>query len=227
MVSKFKFGLLTALLCFNLFSLYGDDYEDNKTASGAYPRKNLILDPGFHLLKAQGIDGSIIELEEGSQFKVIDADRETVKHWEQDAILKVMVNPQPRWISSGTYYLVNVKMGDYVRADYYQGPLTTHPFASTIYHVDLHHGEIYVRDGRGNESRWQVNEEDRPKIRHWGSQPDPNTRQKLLDTVLVGCNQKPGFFSGLFGGSSDENILISYENAKAVTHVRATRKDVK
>ncbi len=83
---------------------------------------------------------------------------------------------------------------------------------SLQYHIDHHYGEVYLRDGRGNKSCWQIDPKDIHLVRGW----------EKNETVLIGVND--GFMAKWF--SKTEQILISYENSDRVIFVRATRKQL-
>ena len=99
-----------------------------------------------------------------------------------------------------------------MRANYYQSPVVEHPFTNLIYHIDPYYGEVYLRDGRGNKSCWQIDPKDLHCIRGW----------EKGDTILIGTND--GFMASW--RSKAEHILISYENSDQVTYVRANRKQL-
>lgn len=217
MLKRHIVGAFALLICFSFSPLSAE------TQSYTPVNRDLILLDGQHLLSARTPDGSVIELEEGSQFEVIKADCDIANEWESQDLLTISANTTPKRFRSGDYYITNSnKDGSYVRADYKEHPVVDHPYTLTIYHIDHHYGEIYMIDGRGYKSCWQVNPKDIHLIRNWGFQIDPQTRKKIWDTVIIGKNE--GCLSNWF--SNDEFILISYENTNYVQYVRASKKQL-
>ena len=165
----------------------------------------IILYDGYHQLKAKTPDGLIIELQDGSYFKVYSADSYRVKEWEEDTILKLS---PAYWSRYADFYLTNIDDGYYIRADYFRPPLLDHPKTYIISHVDNYYGEVEIRDST-SKSWWQIDEEDIPLIENW----------RNGDTIVVGLNH--GWFSFYYKHS--DHILLNYDNMGQATYVNAKK----
>ena len=173
-------------------------------------QENYILPEGYHLVAAKQIDGKLIELGDGSQFIIFPADAETVLQWETNTPVTISPNAYP--YAGSDFFITNQRNGVSVYANFSNGPVIGHRLTNQIEHIDLHYGEIYLRDGRGNLTCWQIEPQDLQYIAKW----------ELQETVVIGVNDS--WFSRFF--SNCEFILTSYENFKTVKYVRANRKQL-
>lgn len=168
-------------------------------------QEHFILPQGTQLLAAKGIDGSIIELQDGAQFEIVDADREEVMEWKTNSPL--MISPNPYWFSSSDFFITNRHTGTYVGANYTVGPVFEHHFTNRIFHIDPFEGEIILVDGRNNYTCWRLDPHDIKHIQNW----------EKGETVIIGVYDN--WYSRFV--SNAKFILISYENLDFVQFVRA------
>jgi len=168
-------------------------------------QEHFILPQGTQLLAAKGIDGSVIELQDGAQFEVVEADREEVLEWKTNSPLTI--SPNPYWFSSTDFFITNRHTGTYIGANYIASPVLEHYFTNRIFHIDPYYGEIILIDGRGNQTCWKLDSQDIKHIEDW----------QKGETVIIGAYDN--WYSRLV--SKAKFILISYENFNFVKFVRA------
>lgn len=168
-------------------------------------QEHFILPQGTQLLAGKGIDGSVIELQDGAQFEIIDSDQEEVLDWRTNSPLTI--SPNSSWFSDADFLITNRHTGTYVRANYIAGPVLEHYFTNRIFHIDSYYGEMILIDGRGNQTRWELDSQDIKYIRDW----------QKGETVVIGAYDN--WYARLV--SKAKYILISYENSNFVKFVRA------
>lgn len=171
-------------------------------------QEHFILPQGTQLLAAKGIDGSLIELQDGAQFTVVDSDHEEVLEWKTNSPLTI--SPNPYWFSSTDFFITNRHTGTYVGVTYTASPVLDHPFTNRIFHIDPYYGEVILMDGRGNQTCWEVDPQDIKYIQDW----------QKGETVVIGAYDN--WYSKLV--SKAKFILISYENFRTVKFVRANQR---
>lgn len=191
--------LLAILLLFlSSISLCHANYEN-------YSHENYILPQGTHLLAAKGIDGSIVELEDGAQFTIADSDRDEIMEWR--TYTPIAISPNTYWYSNHDFLMTNCLTGTYVRAKFTEEPLTEHPFTNTIFYIDPFEGIIILEDGRGNQTSWEIDQQDLELSRQWEKD----------ETIVIGVYDN--WYSKFV--SKSRFILINYKNLSTTKFIRA------
>ena len=216
-----SFFSCSALFLFFTFSLVmkcnaADDYDP---ISGDY-----LLKDGEHVLRHKTISGDLIELSDGSQFNVVGSDSEYVDDWKAGDKLLIY----PPFISLGgkvIFKIKNMKEDESIQAIYSKRAKKGHPLSKTLEWIDRNYGEIYIVDGSGNETRWQVYDGDIKKLQKWGYRIDPITHEKKKDTILIGTNESEITLISKWQSYRDHDmhILINFECLEIDSHVRARK----
>jgi hypothetical protein len=146
---------------------------------------------------------SHLTLEDGSEWKISDADLDELHHWfAHSAVAPVVINPN--YGSSKNYYgyyLTNQDTGSYVKANLVGAPLRENTNTVTILGLEkssFNRGCIYLSNG----TFWCVAHADLKLLKNW----------HMNDLVIIGKNTE--WFS------YETHILI---NVEANTFVRAQR----
>ena len=97
---------LFLLLCVASTSLFGSQYY--------YP-------PQFHRVSSLAIDGSSLELEDGSIWRIAPEHRHEIAEWLPNDPLAI--SPNMSFFQSGKYLITNKSRGVYVEASLHLGPI--------------------------------------------------------------------------------------------------------
>lgn len=174
-------------------------------AKEIFPVEKVLLNPGEHHLCGKSHDGKI-ELEDGTLFKALSSDIETVyKTWNYQDLIAFSHNPYPYPIKSSEFYIENITRGEVIRADFYSSS-NPNDFQLKILHVDPAFGEIVFTKNGEVSGEWQVYEKDFSLLEHWETE----------DQVIIGKNNNlvENF------GTNCPYILL---NCDKKTHVRASQ----
>lgn len=146
-----------------------------------------------HWFISSNIDGSVIELEDGSQWKM--APNHATCFWRHGD--KIEISPNTSWSSDYSYYIVNRTTGRYIPADLILGPIAYGPLSHWVIGMDPFLGKVYLENG----SAWKVSSQDELKFKDW----------QINDTIIFARN------SSWF--SSYDHVLINV-NLNQYIHVR-------
>lgn len=203
--------ILFSLLAFS--SLFADYYHGRPQVyypDHSRPESASILGTGEHKLMATSPDG-IIEIQDGTQFKVIPSHRNEIKYWQAGDILTFSPNPYPYPFGGSEFYIVNETTGEYFKADIWTSPSTTNPNTFRLEKIERYRSEIILICNQGMRLRWEINPDDFESVcRYW----------KVGDNIVTGKNNN--WFSSYF--SDHEHILVSYSATEKVLYVRANQK---
>jgi hypothetical protein len=192
-------------LFFLFFSLPFCCYPAEKNTSSFTEQDHFFLPAGTHLVIAKGIDGSLIEIENGAQFQVASGDEEDVLEWSRYA--PVVISPNPYWFSSSDFFITNRQTGTFISAKYVTKPVKNHRFTHQIFHLDPYYGEIVLSNELGEKTLWKVEKKDWELMRNW----------EKGEPIIIGIYDN--WYSCF--ASDAEFILIYYENRNSVKYVRA------
>ncbi len=160
----------------------------------------------YHRIISVAIDGSSIEIEDGSQWNVPNSQSYEVSSWQTSD--QVMISPNRFYRSNYKYYLTNTNRRSYVNCNLSLEPIIGGNNNYRIIHLDLCNGQVYLKtagpDRHGNETHWYIDPADRHVIKNW----------TMNQAVIVGTNNN--WFASWF--SKCNRILI---NSECNTYVRA------
>lgn len=123
--------------------------------------------------------GETIEMEDGTQWRVVPADSYKTKYWRIGQRLVICPNDGYFSSSSGTYYITNKKTGSYVRADLSRGPALAGKYSQWIEGIDFVKGHIFLKsDTHKKGTSWIVSSSDQNIFKDW----------RQSDYVIVGVN---------------------------------------
>lgn len=123
-----------------------------------------------HWFVSTNIDGSVVEIEDGSHWKM--AANYATTNWRYgDAIA---ITPNTGWNSDYSYYLVNKTTGTYIPADLILGPIAFGPHSHWIIGLDILQGKVFLE----NSSGWKISQNDEQRLREW----------QINDTIIFGRN---------------------------------------
>lgn len=186
-----------------------------------------LLKDGEYLLRHMRLNGDLIELNDGSQFEVIGTDdSETVQEWRVGDKLLIAASYQLFSFSKRPVFNIkNVKEEESVSAYFSRPAPKNHALVKTISPggIDRDYGEIYLQDGAGNETLWQVNKNDIKILQTWGYIKNPLTKEKIWDPILIGTNESESTFGKTWQNFFDQemHILINYAHLETAPYVRA------
>jgi hypothetical protein len=139
----------------------GEKKEFSYSSTSAY---------AHHWLVSATPDGSIAELEDGSNWKL--APNYSVFNWRVGD--SMVITPNHSWLSDYNYYIINKFTGSYVAADLVLGPVAFGPYTHWIIGVDYAAGHVYLENG----STWTIPSNDGYVFKDWA----------INDTVIIGAN---------------------------------------
>jgi hypothetical protein len=117
-------------------------------------------------------DRNILELEDGSQWKVADGDYLELLSWGNGDIVEI----SPHYFSSSySYYITNRDTGSYVRGNLVNAPLRESPYAVTITGTKYRHFFSL-----SNGSSWKISSSDLYLVHNW----------YVDDLVIIGNNSE-------------------------------------
>lgn len=123
-----------------------------------------------HWLINATYDGSVVELEDGSHWKL--SPNYSVFSWKVGD--PIVVTPNHSFFSEYNYYIVNKFTGSYVAADLIVGPLTFGPYTHWVIGIDYASGHVFLENG----TTWTVSANDTFVFNDWA----------INDTVIIGSN---------------------------------------
>lgn len=145
-----------------------------------------------HSLSSISSFRDLIEIEDGSVWKVGYSDQKKLIHWRPNHLLIITQNS--RWFSSYRYKIVNLSLSESVEADLSLGPLEHGIYTCFITAIDYKAKQILL----SNNTRWQATSSDASIFRQW----------KMHDAVIIGQNTgKQDSYSGLLINVNMNNYL--------------------
>lgn len=117
-------------------------------------------------------DKNILELEDGSQWKVSDEDFKEVASWEDHQMVEISPN---RLSSSYEYYITNKATDSYIQVSLLKAPLRGSPYAITITGMNYRHS-FFLSNG----TSWEIASSDLYLARNW----------YVNDLVIIGVNNE-------------------------------------
>ncbi len=147
-----------------------------------------------HVLTSKALDGSTLEIEDKSQWKIAKADRAKVVEWSAGDMLEIFPNTQ--CLRETRYLLHNKMTKQFVRCDLFLSPMAGLEHYKRIKAIDYHYGEVLVENDSGLKTLWRVTSSDVPLLQSW----------KRNHTIIVGSNTE-----GWLWSDSNDCILIDVE----------------
>lgn len=89
-------------------------------------------------------EGDCIEIQDGSHWKVLPSDISIARSWRPGDVLVISLNKG--WFSSHEYWIYNLSIGGYVRADLQFAPLDGGPFTLSIKSIDRANRTVTLKD---------------------------------------------------------------------------------
>ncbi|NDD58232.1 MAG: hypothetical protein EBZ47_03130 [Chlamydiae bacterium] len=126
--------------------------------------------PKKHWLVQANAEGTLIELEDGSGWKLSQNHR--VRNWQAGDSISITANHNI--FSEYNYYVVNDSTGDYVAADLILGPIANGPHTHWMIGCDRANHHLYLENGSG----WTINSSDDFIFDQW----------EINDTIIIGKN---------------------------------------
>ncbi|MCK4934678.1 MAG: hypothetical protein KAR79_03735 [Simkaniaceae bacterium] len=193
--------------CFALFVLTCAGWQPQAETYSSYAGENLKHYPAhYHIIVSVAIDGSSIEIEDGSQFKIPASQTYEVLNWRTND--PVVISPNTSCLSGCKYYLTNKERRSYVDANLYLGPIIGGNNTYRLAYINYHTGDVLLEIegpyGQGNQLRFRVEPSEQYILHTWA----------LNQAVIVGSNDS--WFASWF--SSCGHILI---NSEKNTFIRA------
>ncbi|MCH9630719.1 MAG: hypothetical protein S4CHLAM37_07230 [Chlamydiia bacterium] len=145
-----------------------------------------------HYLSAVQTNGEILEIDDGSLWKVNRYHARKVLYWHTNDVIEITPTNSYR---SERFYITNKTKGTHVLAELSHGPICDNPFTNHVSCIDR--GEVYLMSVSGLESRWVIDSKDTHKLINW--QPE--------HAVIIGKDYNWGSWF-----TSSEVILINVEN---------------
>lgn len=181
-----KLKLLTASLMIFGILLF------SKTQANYPYFQNQFLPFYQHYLRAIQTNGELIEIDDGSLWKINRYQARNVLYWHSNDVIEISPSNSYR---SERFYITNKTKGTSVLAELSNGPLYESPYTNKVSCVDR--GDVYLRSVSGIDSRWIVDSKDTHKLIDW----------RADQAVIIG---KDHTWFNWFGSS--EVILINVEN---------------
>ena len=152
-----------------------------------------------HIIACRAIDGSSLEIEDGSLFTVTRGQEHILLNWTNNDPLTILNNQS--MFASSKYSIKNKNTGSTISVDLRLGPLVNNPYTKRIIGIDYYHGEILLEDGSGYRSSWLVDEADHHLIRDF----------LVNHAVIIGENSGWGSWF-----TNSDSILIDVEKNRSV-----------
>lgn len=162
-LSKFLFVFATMLAPFtaNIFAVY-PVYQ------------NHFLPIYQHSLYSTQTDGQMIELDDGSIWKINYYHKNTVQYWRTGDILEISQTYNS--FGRDRFWISNKTQGSYVQAELSLGPIDTNPITNHLVYADR--GIVSIMTVSGLESRYVVDSRDAHLLSTW----------QLDNAIIVGVN---------------------------------------
>ncbi len=126
----------------------------------------------IHWLTSSSLYGDVVEIEDGSQWKISANDAYKVLYWHSGDPVKII--PNTSYFSHFNYYVVNQITGDYARANLFLGPIALGPYTHWIVAMDRTNRQLFLENG----TSWYVSSSDDYIFGDW----------EINDTVIIGAN---------------------------------------
>lgn len=183
--AKLKLMAAAALTCSFLLPTPG------YTSYSTY--QNQFLPHHQHYLSAVQTDGQMIEIDDGSIWRVNRFHARRTAFWATNDVLEI----SPTYNRTGERFMItNKTRNSYVLAEITNGPLMDSPFTNEV--TSIMNGIVYLMSVSGIESRWAIDPRDTFKIAGWD----------LRQAVIIGKDA-----SSWYSWYPNENaILINIEN---------------
>ena len=152
-----------------------------------------------HVMSGRAIDGSSLEIEDGSLFTIARGQEFILQTWGANDPIAISINQSI--FPSTKYCIRNTISGSSINADLKLGPLVNNLYTKRIIGIDYYYGEILLEDGGGYRSSWLVDESDIYLIRDF----------LVNHAVIVGENTG---WNAWF--SRSDSILINVEKNRSV-----------
>ncbi|MBS0630012.1 MAG: hypothetical protein JSS30_07320 [Verrucomicrobia bacterium] len=138
--------------------------------------------------------GNVIKIDDGSEWVFDRADSQILRTWK--AGHQIIITPNQHLLSGShyTYVITNTELGDSVNVNLFLGPVAFGHQTSWVVGIDQNSGKIYIINGRGERTVWEVSSSDMYLIKDW----------KVNDTVIIGEND-----SWLWAFSSYKSMMIN------------------
>lgn len=149
-----------------------------------------------HMVSKVAINGTSVEIEDGSQWKVARGYEDRVIRWASDDVLDLYFNED--WIfPASKFYLYNRNTGEYAPVDLQLGPYVQSPYTQELSAMNLAAGLVETCDSERATS-WRISPSDRKVIADW----------QASDAIIVGSYYN--FFS------SNDSFLINVETNEVI-----------
>ena len=165
-----------------------------------------LLNTGEHQLIAKSADG-LIELEDGTQFKVLPTYWHRLEGWDFYDLITFI--PNHSYFDRSEFYILNKKNGEHLRANIWASPAIDNPHALHLVKINTKREEVTLSTPEGMKMRWKIDSGDFNKhIQHW----------EVGDMIIIGKNSNhfPRWFE------NHPYILVSYAATEKVLYLRGT-----
>ena len=123
-----------------------------------------------HWIVSSNIDGSILEIEDGSHWKI--ASGSSLSRWRIGDI--ITITPNRSWFSDYKYYVINKSIDEYVAADLILGPIAYGSLTHWAVSLDFSQGKVVFENG----SCFKICSSDLFLFEQW----------QINDTIIFGTN---------------------------------------
>jgi hypothetical protein len=137
---------------------------------------------------------NIIKTEDGAEWIFDKNDNYILRTWRPSDT--IVVSPKGRWLwgSNYSYVMVNKDLGSSIDVNLFLGPVAFGNFSTWIVGIDQNNGHIYLLNGMGERTVWEISNVDLYLFKDW----------EVNDTLIVGQND-----SWFWWFSSYNHILIN------------------
>lgn len=178
---------ITALLC-TIFSLSAFAHNTETPCSHTINNES-----SSHFLKIKNNKGTLIAIEDESQWEIPESNKKTSSNWDLGD--QLIITPNSSYFSSYSYTLHNLKTGTSTPANLYYGPRIDGDYTKQVTLIDTVEGEVTLSDG----SSWIVSTYDEANLKKW----------EVYDYVIIGKSN-----------NNNKNILI---NVNLDKHIEASK----
>jgi hypothetical protein len=120
------------------------------------------------------LEESSIELMDGSEWQIADADLSIAKAWNKGDQLTLHIDSA--WFSTYRYFIYNKDCQSKIRANLRSGPFVFGPLSNWIVHMDRFNSHLYLQDG----TAWCIQAPDAELLADWD----------INDHIMVGQEEK-------------------------------------
>ncbi len=182
------------------FAILSSPFYLTSQLSAGYVYQNHFLPPYQHFLFSTQTDGQMIEIDDGSIWKINYYHAYLVRYWHPNDVLEIS---QTEKSYGDRFWITNKTQGGYVSAELSSGPIMNHPYTNYLSYVDR--GIAALLNSSGFESRYLIDTRDAHLLSHW----------QANDPIIVGKNNTSWFS---FFEKSDVILINVTQN----NYVRAT-----